>query len=171
MPSKRQLDPFHVGIAAEAFAAGLFAQCGCNVLVQYGANQPEYDFVAEKGRRTLHVSVKGSQDEGWGLIQNYKSGHTYHEAADLWLADQAAGVVFCLVQFAGVAVGEMPRAYLATAREIAARHKESRGGEGSTILYEDRTYARGIAAGVRDAIPAAWRFSESRVKQFLERAS
>jgi hypothetical protein len=31
----------HVGVAAEAFAAAVFAQCGVDISVQYGANQPE----------------------------------------------------------------------------------------------------------------------------------
>jgi hypothetical protein len=43
-----KMEAFHVGVAAEAFAAGLLAQAGCDVLVQYGANQPEYDLVAIK---------------------------------------------------------------------------------------------------------------------------
>jgi len=42
---------YPVGVAAEAFAAGLLApdQAGCDVSVQYGANQPEYDLIAVKG--------------------------------------------------------------------------------------------------------------------------
>ncbi|MDP2367870.1 hypothetical protein [Rhodoferax sp.] len=42
LPAMRQ---YHVGIAAEAFAAAVFAQSGCDVLVQYGANQPGYDLM------------------------------------------------------------------------------------------------------------------------------
>ena len=34
---------WHVGVAAEACAAGQFARCGLDVSVQYGANQPAYD--------------------------------------------------------------------------------------------------------------------------------
>jgi hypothetical protein len=36
--------------AAEAIAAALFARSGCDVSVQYGANQPEYDFMVAKGK-------------------------------------------------------------------------------------------------------------------------
>jgi hypothetical protein len=61
----------HVGVAAEAFAAALFARCGLDISVQYGANQPEYDLVVAQGERMLKVSVKGSKDGGWGLTQNY----------------------------------------------------------------------------------------------------
>lgn len=162
-----KLDPFHVGIAAEAYAAGAFAHAGCDVLVQYGANQPEYDFVAVRDDRSIRVSVKGSQDGGWGLIQNFKAGRDYHAAADEWARSQSHEVVYCLIQFHGVELGQLPRIYLATVADIVDRHKESRSGHGSTILYEDYTYSRGIAKGIRDAIPTAWRFSEGRLAQFL----
>jgi hypothetical protein len=61
------MDSYHVKVAAEAFAAAIFAQAGCDVLVQYGADQPSYDLVTSKDDRLLKVSVKGSQDGGWGL--------------------------------------------------------------------------------------------------------
>jgi hypothetical protein len=73
---KKQISSWHVGIAAEAFAAGLFARCGYDVSVQYGANQPEYDLIVVKGDLMLKVSVKGSQDGGWGLTQNFKKDST-----------------------------------------------------------------------------------------------
>ena len=41
---------FHIGVAAEAFAAAQFARCGLDVSVQYGANQPEYDLMIEVER-------------------------------------------------------------------------------------------------------------------------
>jgi hypothetical protein len=53
---------YHVGVAAEAFASGLFAQAGCDVLVQYGANQPLYDLMITRGGVAIHISVKGSQE-------------------------------------------------------------------------------------------------------------
>jgi len=56
---------WHVAVAAEAITAALFAQCGYDVSVQYGANQPEYDLMVAKGDRLLKISVKGSQDGGW----------------------------------------------------------------------------------------------------------
>ena len=42
----KQISSWHVGVAAEAFAAALFARYGYDVSVQYGANQPEYDLIA-----------------------------------------------------------------------------------------------------------------------------
>ena len=62
---------WHVSVAAESITAALFAQCGYDVSVQYGANQPQYDLIVAKGKRLLKISVKGSQDGGWGLSQSF----------------------------------------------------------------------------------------------------
>ncbi len=78
----KSISSWHVGVAAEAFAAAVFARYGYDVSVQYGANQPEYDLIAVSGDKILKISVKGSQDGGWGLTQNYKKGCDYHEAVD-----------------------------------------------------------------------------------------
>lgn len=163
----KTMRPYNCGVAAEAFAAGLFAHAGCNVAVQYGANQPEYDLVVTRQGCAIHVSVKGSQDGGWGLIQNHKKGRGYHEAAEAWAASQPRVIVYCLVQFQGVALGECPRAYLATVQEIAAWHKSSRNGLGGTILWENYCYTRGVAKGCIQTIPAEWRFTKERLAHFL----
>jgi hypothetical protein len=63
-----KISPWHIAVAAEAYAAGLFARCGLDVSVQYGADQPEYDLVVVRGDYMLKVSVKGSQDGSWGPI-------------------------------------------------------------------------------------------------------
>lgn len=100
---------WQVATAAEAFAAAQFARCGWDVSVQYGANQPEYDLVAVDGERMLKISVKGSQDGGWGLTQSHISDANYHGAADAWLKKHSKKTIFCLVQFKGVAVDGLPR--------------------------------------------------------------
>jgi hypothetical protein len=77
----------------EAIAAAQFARCGFDVSVEYGADQPKYDLIVAKGHRLLKVSVKGSQDWGWGLRQSYLAPATkrsgkkadYHGAIALWL--------------------------------------------------------------------------------------
>lgn len=159
---------YHVGVAAEAFAAGLFAHAGCDVLVQYGANQPEYDLMITRSGRAISVSVKGSQDGGWGLIQSYKRGVTYVQAADAWAAaHRNTGILYCLVQFQGVALGECPRVYLASIGDIASQHKASRRFLGGTILYENYCYKKGIVKGCTDMIPIEWRFSLERLRKFL----
>ncbi len=74
-------------IAAESYAACLLAQAGYDVLVQYGANQPHYDLVADNAVRFLPISVKGSQDGGWMLAVKYKGwGTLIAEAIDSWRA-------------------------------------------------------------------------------------
>lgn len=37
----KAISSWHVGIAAEAYTAAVFAKYGYDVSVQYGANQPE----------------------------------------------------------------------------------------------------------------------------------
>ena len=162
------MQAYHVGVAAEAFAAALFAQVGCDVLVQYGANQPEYDLLVSRGGHALHVSVKGSQDGGWGLNQNFKKNRTYHEAVNAWVAaHKNQNIVYCFVQFQGTKLGECPRVYLARIDEIAKRLKDSRNGAGETILWENVCRKRGIAKGCTDKIPSEWAFSKERVSHFL----
>jgi hypothetical protein len=167
----KSMTSYQVAVAAEAFATGLFAQAGCDVSVQYGANQPEYDLIVTEpqGNRFLKVSVKGSQDGGWGLHQSYKKkGVSYHQAIDNWVAAHRSQVVYCLVQFKDIQLGECPRVYLASVEEIADVLKKARKGHAETILWERHTYIRGVGVDTTDEIPTHWRISKDRVKQFLE---
>jgi len=117
----------------------------------------------------LSISVKGSQDGGWGLNQGYKTKYvSYHAAVDKWVKAHRNQVVYCLVQFKDVKLGECPRVYLATIEEIANFLKNSRNGNGETILWENHTYVRGAGANTTDKIPAHWRFDQKRVEQILE---
>src|SRR4051794_31836452 len=125
-------------IAAESYAASLLAQSGYDVLVQYGANQPHYDLVAENGGRFLPISVKGSQDGGWMLAVKYKNDEaTYHDTIDRWFASQRRDVIFLFVQFFEVDPGELPRVYLARPSEIAAHMKTQCDGRGHGALQEN----------------------------------
>ena len=156
----KQISSWHVGVAAEAFAAGLFARYGYNVSVQYGANQPEYDLIAASGDKMLKISVKGSQDGGWGLTQSFKKGCDYHEAIEKWLASHHRKTILCLVQFQNTDRNEMPRVYLASPQEIADRMKATANGCGDTILYEHHTWGpRAVGAGTTEHIPESWRIS------------
>ena len=169
MAKAKNISSYHVAVAAEAFAAGLFAQAGCDVSIQYGANQPGYDLVVGKDKRLMKISVKGSQDGGWGLVQSYKSpGVNYHQTADLWLKDQSSDTIFCLVQFEDVPLGQCPRTYLASPKEVANYLKKARNNNGSTILCEHYTYKKGLGAGCTDKIPDEWNFSVNRIKSLLE---
>ena len=165
----KQISSWHVGVAAEAFAAALFARYGYDVSVQYGANQPEYDLIAVSGDKMLKISVKGSQDGSWGLTQSYKKGCDYHEAIAKWLADHHKKTVFCLVQFQNTTQNEMPRVYLASPQEIADRMNATANGRGDTILYESHTWGpRAAGAGTTDRIPEAWRISADRLAELFD---
>jgi len=164
----RSMTSYHVGVAAEAFAAALFARIGFHVSVQYGANQPGYDLVVERAKKSYLISVKGSQDGGWGLTQNYLKDANYHGAVDIWLSNQDERVFFCFVQFKGKELDEMPDFYLATAGEVAAHLKSSGGGLSDTVLHVEKRWKTGNRAGCEDRIPAHWRFSIVRVDQLLK---
>jgi len=75
--NKHLMTKHQTAVAAEAFAAGVFAHAGYSVFVQYGANQPGYDLVIcddkDEGR-TIRVNVKGSTNGGWLLANKDKNG-------------------------------------------------------------------------------------------------
>ena len=159
------LGSWHVGIAAEAFVAAQFARFSYDVSVQYGANQPEYDLIAVSGDRMLKISVKGSKDGGWGLTQNFKKGHSYHEAIDAWLDKHHKKTIFCLVQFENVEDSQLPRMYLATPQEIADVLYKEANGRGDTILHENHKWGpRSVGFGTVDALPDDWKFSRERAE-------
>lgn len=169
-----KVSSWHVSVAAEAFAAGLFARCGCDVSVQYGADQPEYDLIIARGDKLLKVSVKGSQDGSWGLTQRYlrKAQADYVEAIERWVARHKDRTILCLVQFRGVDLLDLPRMYLATPIDIGNRLRQTANGRGDTILYEQHSWGpRAFAAGTIERIPEEWRFSEARLAQLLAAAS
>lgn len=159
----KQMTSFQVGVAAEAIAAAQFARARCHVSVQYGANQPGYDLIAERNFKTLLISLKGSKDEAWGLTQNHLANADYHGAVGQWLTKHGEKLVFCFVQFKGKALDEMPDIYLATALEVANHMKLSRAGTGDTILHVSKTWISGIAAGHTQTIPRHWKSSQEKV--------
>ncbi len=159
---------FHVGVAAEAHAAAAFALCGCDVSVQYGANQPGYDLIVAKKERLVRVSVKGSQDGGWGLTQSHLKNADYQSAISAWLEKHDARILFCFVQYKGLdPIAEMPRMYLAWATEVAEMLRESRDGRGGTILYENKIWTQ---SGSQEKMPDEWRFTAAKVERILEQA-
>jgi len=160
---------WHVGVAAEAVTAALFARCGLDVSVQYGANQPEYDLLVVRGEKILKVSVKGSKDGGWGLTQSHLKNADYHRAVESWVRRHQPRTVLCFVQFKDVPVDQLPRVYLATLSEVAQRLRETAKGRGDTVLYERHNWGpRAFAANTTESIPDHWKFSLERVEQLLE---
>lgn len=166
--AKADLGHWHVGVAAEAAAAALFARCGCDVSVQYGANQPGYDLIVAQGPRLIKVSVKGSQTGEWPLVQK-EEGHDRMEAIEGW--DESlrghGRLVFCFVQFSRVPVDAMPRVYLASLEEVAACLRLNSGGAHNGVLHEQHTWKKGQRAGTSDGLPADWKFSAKRVEAML----
>lgn len=168
MITQIKISPWHIAVAAEAYAAGLFARCGLDVSVQYGADQPEYDLVVVKGDYMLKVSVKGSQDGSWGLTQSYLKQANYQGAIEVWLQRHKARTIFCFVQFKNVPLDQMPRMYLATPLEVAERLRATASGRGDTILHEEHQWSgRAHAAGTIGRIPTHWRFTQERIEQLL----
>lgn len=160
---------WHVSVAAEAIAAAQFARIGLDVSVQYGANQPEYDLIVARGDTTLKVSVKGSQTGSWGLTQSHMQNADYHSAIRAWLERHHRSTVFCLVQFKGVALHELPRVYIAQPVEIANRLMSTAGGRGGTILYEYRKWGPNASGrGTVDEIPKEWAFSADRMRELMD---
>jgi Holliday junction resolvase-like predicted endonuclease len=172
MASKKSNNTSHqIAVAAEAYAAALFARTGCDVSVQYGANQPEYDLIAVKGDKLMKVSVKGSQDGSWGLTQSYlkKGSANYQGAIDTWLERHGSKTIFCLVQFKDVDLLDTPRVYLATPAEIAQRLKDTSKGKGDTILHEEKVWTkRAHGFGTTDRIPATWEMTHERVDELFD---
>ena len=166
-----EFSSWHVGVSAEAYAAALFARCGYDVSVQYGANQPEYDIIAVSGDLMLKISVKGSKDGSWGLSQKFKkSDRSYHEANKMWLSKHHKKTIFCLVQFMNTDIDQMPRVYIASPEEIAKRMDDSANGRGDTILYENHTWTKKAAGnGTTDKIPDEWKFSAERITEMFEK--
>src|SRR5574341_531498 len=164
------MNSYQVAVAAEAHVAAAFAQAGCDVSVQYGANQPGYDLIAVRGRGILKISVKGTQEDNWIAAGEYKEkGISYRRALIEWRKDHDPKMVFAFVQFSGGKIGEFPRIYLATTGEVVRHLSKARKGHVSLILYEDHEYRRGIAAGSRDKIPDKWRLSKRRILELLKR--
>lgn len=159
------MTPRQCEIAAESYTACLLAQCGYDVLVQYGANQPHYDLMAVKQERKLPVSVKGSQDGGWMLAVRFvKPGVNYHAAIDQWLSIQRKDVVYVFVQFINVSLGQAPRVYVASPPEIADHMKTQCSGRGHGSLQEDYQLHH-PRSQYSHKIPAEWVFTRERIDQ------
>lgn len=150
-------------IAAESYAASLLSRSGYDVFVQYGARQQDYDLVALKGKRSIRISVKGSQEGGWMLAVRYLSpGVDYLAAIKQWEDAQPKDVIYMFVGFRGLTLLEAPRVYIARPREIAAQMKSQSLGQGKAVLRED-TPTFFPRAKYKDKIPLTWHYSTERI--------
>lgn len=91
-----------------------------------------------------------------------KKGVNYHQAIDQWLASQRENLVFALVQFQGVSIGQAPRVYVARPQEIAEQLRAQKDSNGHGALQEDwqRNHPR---SSYNDKIPLSWSFSHERI--------
>ncbi len=173
-PCKTPSWPITVGAAG--IAAAQFARCGFDVLAQTGADKPWYDLVVTKGGNLLKLAVKASEDGRWRLTQSYlgraadlsgKKAAT-EGAIDLWLDIHGSRTLYCLVQFEGVSLHQMPRIYLATPSEIAQKLHRTAERLGDSVLYEQYEWTQPDSGFTStEALPSSWLLSHERIHELL----
>ena len=163
-------------VGAAGIAAAQFARCGFDVMIQAGPDKPWYDLVVTKAGNLLKIGVKASEDGRWRLAESYllRAAHANTKKPDvphairMWLDTHGERTVYCLVQFEGVSLNQLPRIYLATPGEIACRMKLGAERTGDAILHEQYDWTSpetGIT--VIEALPASWLFSMERIQELL----
>ena len=173
-PSKPGSWPITVG--AEGIAAAQFARCGFDVLIQTAHDKPWYDLLVTKAGKMLKIAVKPSDDGRWNLAHSYLNRSANlngkridcHGAVSLWLDAHGERTIYCLVQFEGVALTQLPRLYLATPVEIARRMHETAERLSDPTLYEqyEWTCPENDCTTI-EALPSNWLFSHERIQEIL----
>jgi hypothetical protein len=162
-------------VGAEGIAAAQFARCGFDVLVQAGRDKSYYDLVVSRGGNLLRVSVKASDNGQWCLTSGYtrrvaeSSGVRIDSKAaiNMWRSSYGSRTVVCLVQFESVAISEMPRIYLASPDEIAAKMLETAERTGECALFERYEWKGRDGACYVECLPRSWDFSPERIQELL----
>jgi len=165
-----------ITVGAAGIAAAQFARCGFDVMIQAGPDKPWYDLVVTKGGNLLKIGVKASENGCWRLAESYllRAAHANARKPDIphairmWLDTHGERTVYCLVQFEGVSLNQLPRIYLATPAEIARRMREGAERTGEPVLHEQYDWTSpetGITA--IEALPSSWLFSMERIDEFL----
>jgi hypothetical protein len=174
IPQKR-LSSRQVSAAAENITAAQFAMHGFDVLEQGGQTRYFYDLGVANSGGMMKITVHGSLRGFWNLVDPYlyKAGQNrvradYHRAIDRWLERQGAKVAHCLVQLEPADLSHMPRIYLATAAEIAARLHECVETLGDAALYEQFEVEDSNGGHTVETLPAGWRFSQERIAELME---
>lgn len=174
IPHKR-LSSRQISAAAENIAAAQFAMHGFDLLEQGGQTRYFYDLGVANAGGMMKVTVYGSFRGFWNLVDPFlykapasRTRSDDHRAIGRWLERQGAKVTFCLVQFELADLSRMPRIYLATAGEIAARLHESVEMLGDTALYEEFEIEDAGGRHTVETLPARWRFSQERIAELME---
>jgi hypothetical protein len=164
-----------ISLGAEGIAAAQFARCGFDVLVQAGRDKSYYDLVVSCGGTLLKVAVKASDNGRWCLTSGYtrrvsESGGMRMDCnagIDMWRSSYGSRTVVCLVQFEAVAISEMPRIYLASPDEIAAKMREAAERTGECALCERYEWMDRNGECSKELLPARWSFSPERIRELL----
>jgi hypothetical protein len=175
-PALNKTSSWPITVGAAGIAAGQFARCGFDVLAQTGADKPWYDLVVTKGGNLLKLAVKASEDGRWCLTQSYLGRaanlngkkNVSHGAIDLWLDIHGSRTLYCLVQFEGVSLNQLPRIYLATPAEIAQKLRSTAERLGDPVLYEQYEWTSpetGFSS--IEALPSSWLFSHERIGELM----
>lgn len=165
-----------INVGAAGIAAAQFARCGFDVMIQAGPDKPWYDLVVTRGGNLLKIGVKATENGRWHLAQSYLQRAAYlngkipdiHRAIKLWFDIHGERTVYCLVQFEGVSLSQLPRIYLATPGEIARRMREAAERKGEPFLFEQYEWTSpetGFTA--IEMLPSSWLFSHERIHELL----
>ena len=167
-----------VSLAAENMAAAQFALCGFDVVEQPTLSRSFYDLGVSRSGEMLKVSVHGSLEGFWDLVDPYiekapelATTVDCHQGIDTWLERHSSSVVCCLVQFETSNLTGMPRMYLASAAEVARTLHESTDKLGDSALYEQFEIMEASGAQTVESLPERWRFSQGRIAELMEGAS
>jgi len=165
-----------ITVGAAGIAAAQFARCGFDVMMQAGPDKPWYDLVVTKAGNLLKIGVKATENGCWRLAESYllRAAHANPKKPDIqhairmWLDTHGERTVYCLVQFEGVSLNQLPRIYLATPAEIARRMRETVERRGEPVLFEqyDWTSPETDFTAI-EALPSSWVFSMDRIHEVL----
>jgi hypothetical protein len=91
-----------------------------------------------------------------------------HRAIGLWVDTHGERTLYCLVQFEGVALNQLPRIYLATPAEIAGRMRAAAERTGEPLLHEKYEWTDPDTRSTEiETLPSSWMFSHERVQELL----
>jgi hypothetical protein len=170
---RKRLSTRQLSTAAENIAAAQFAMNGFDVLEQGNRARYFYDLGVANACGMLKVTVHGSFRGFWNLVDSNlnnsaSAGAAHHETIDRWIHRQGGQVTYCLVQFDSSDLSSMPRIYLASAADIAARLHQSVDMLGDTALYEQFEIEDGSGRHSVETLPAHWCFSQTRIAELMD---
>jgi len=172
--SHHQNGTWPISVGANGIAAAQFARCGFDVMSQLGPDKPWHDLVVTRGGNLLKIGVKASDNGRWRLAESYlvRAAHANSKKPDIphairmWLDIHGERTIYCLVQFEGVSLNELPRIYLATPAEIARRMRETAERTGEPLLHETYDWTSPDSGFTTiETLPSSWLFSHDRIQE------